>query len=197
MVDTAVAHDQAHQPHRRLLAVGLLIIALGFVWLAVVEPVLDAFSGHAERAEAARALTAQYRAVAAERPLLEQQSRMYSDTASAPRFYLTAATDGAAGATVQQMVKAAVEKAGGKIQSTELQPVSQEEGFRRIGVRMQFIATVEQLRLALHALETGEPFLFVDTLDVRVRQNPRGNDAAASDRALDVRIALYGFARSP
>ncbi|HYH20192.1 MAG TPA: type II secretion system protein GspM [Azospirillum sp.] len=183
-------------PRQRLLAVGCLVVAVGVVWLALVAPILDAMADQAERLEAARALGAQYRAVAAERPVLERRRQELDAAARGRSSYLTAVSDGAAGAALQKLVKGAVERAGGTVQSTQPQPVRSEDGFRRIGVRLQLTATIEALRQALHAIEGHEPFLFVDGIEVRARQAQRSSGAKiAEDRTLEVRMDVYGLAR--
>jgi len=192
----AIPDGATGAPRQRFLAVGLLLIAIGVVWLAVVEPLLDTAADQSERLEAARALAAQYRAVVAERPALEARQKEMAAATGTRVSYLSAASDGAAGATVQKLVKGAIERAGGAVQSTQLQPVRSEDGFRRIGVRVQLTATVEALRQALHALEGHEPYLFVEGLEARSRQIQRSTGAkTAEDRTLEVRMDVYGLAR--
>lgn len=183
---------------RRRLAVGLLIIVLGAVWLGCVSPIIDAFANQAREREDTLALLSQYRAVAAQRPALDRRAAELAQADGARTVYLGAVSDGVAGATVQRHMKQALERAGAELQSTLILPVRSEDSFRRIGIRVQMTGSVEVLRKVLHLIETGQPALFIDGLEIRTRQNPRSvNGKAAEDRTLEVRLDVYGLALPP
>lgn len=183
---------------RRRLALGLLAIALGALWLLVATPIIDAFASQAREREQVQALLLQYRSVATQRPLLERRAEELAQAGSANVAYLGAVSDGVAGATVQRLLKQALDRAGAELQSTLVLPVRPDDSFRRIGIRVQMTGTIEVLRKALHLIETGQPALFIDGLEIRTRQNPRSaNGKPVEDRTLEVRLDVHGLALPP
>lgn len=183
---------------RRRLALGLLVIAVAALWLLVAAPIIDAFATQAREREEVQALLLQYRTVAAQRPLLERRAEELAQAGSANAAYLGAVSDGVAGATVQRLLKQALDRAGAELQSSLVLPVRPDDGFRRIGIRVQMTGTVEVLRKALRQIETGQPVLFIDGLEIRTRQNPRSaNGKPVEDRTLEVRLDVHGLALPP
>lgn len=182
--------------NRPALAVGLLLIGLGAVWLALVHPLMSAYDELDTGLTEAGTLLAQYRAVAQQRALWKERSRELQAATASRAAYLEGMSDGAAGATVQRVVKQAVERAGGELQSTLVLPVRQDDGFRRVGVRAQMAGTVEALRAALLSLEGNQPMLFVEGVEIRTRQAQRAvpGKPAAEDRVLEIRLDVHGLA---
>jgi hypothetical protein len=92
-----------------------------------------------------------------------------------------------------------VEAAGGQLrsaQSLKVEPVDAVPGVRRAGLKVRFTADIESLATILYELETGEPYLFVDSLSIREprRQRRRSGEPEAAPQ-LDAVIDLYGYVR--
>jgi Type II secretion system (T2SS), protein M subtype b len=68
-----------------------------------------------------------------------------------------------------------------------------EEGFRRISLRIQMTATTEELFKTLYALETGTPVLFVENLDIRSRYTRRRTNQADLQMVQDAPLLIVGF----
>jgi Tfp pilus assembly protein PilO len=180
-------------PRTRLLAIGLLVIVLGGLWLGAVRPLLDARAAQVGELDRLREQIRRYRAIAAERPGLETRREEQLQAEAALRAYLPPGTVGVAGAMLQRIVKSAAEKAGATLQSTQVKPVKQDATFRRIEVRAQMSGTVEQLRAVLQALEGNQPLIFVDGLELRSRSQARGRRDAGEDRTLEIRLDAYAL----
>jgi len=186
------------QGRGRALALGLLAVLLGTAWLGVAQPLWSAYA--AQRRELARTteLIGEFRRIAADRPSLERRRAALLQADAVQRLTLSAASDGVAAAELQKLVKAAVEGAGGTLQSTQVKAVRPDGGFRRVGLRVQLVASVEALRQTLLTLEASQPLVYGEGLELRSRQQPRSNGReVVEDRALEIRLDVYSLARLP
>lgn len=68
-----------------------------------------------------------------------------------------------------------------------------EQGFRRITLRIQMTATIEALFETIYTLETGTPVLFVENLDIRSRFTRRRINQAGAQEAPDAPLLTVGF----
>ena len=136
-------------------------------------------------------------AVAAARDTLAQMERRKPASGNASdsgtivppgSAFLEGPTVTVAGAALLQRVAAAVTKAGGTIQSSqvELQGPQSKPGF--IGVIASCELDQPDLQQLLHDLEAGMPFLFVEQLAV---QAPMAASGTREGR-LRVQLAVYG-----
>jgi general secretion pathway protein M len=135
-------------------------------------------------------------AVAAARDFLEQMERRKPAPVDAPdggtlppgSAFLEGPTVTVAGAALLQRVAAAVTKAGGTIQSSqvELQGPQSKPGF--IGVIASCELDQPDLQQLLYDLEAGMPFLFVEQLAVQAPIPASG----AREGRLRVQLAVYG-----
>jgi general secretion pathway protein M len=107
--------------------------------------------------------------------------------------FLEGPTITVAGAALLQRVTGAVTKAGGTVQSSQVDALGGEGGM----VKLQISCEIEQLALQrlLYDLEAGMPFLFVDQLNVQVPQAVGAASAAGAAGAngrMHVQLAVSG-----
>ena len=182
----------------RALALGFLAVLLGAAWLGAARPLLRAYAAQEREIARTAELIEGFARIVVERPALEQQRQALTDAGAAQRLTLAAESDGVAAAGLQRLVKAAVERAGGSLQSTQVKAARPDGGFRRVGLRVQMTGTVEALRQTLLALEASQPLIYGEGLELRARQQPRSNGkVAVEDRTLEIRLDVYGLARLP
>ena len=183
---------------RRALALGILAVVLGGAWLGIVRPLAGEFAWQHE--ETARAVTtrAELARIIAERPDLERQREALDTAQAGQRLTLAAESDGVAAAGLQKLVKAAVDRAGATMQSTQVKAIRPDGAYRRIGLRVQMTGSVEELRHVLLALEANQPLIYGEGLEMRSRQQMRSNGKTiVEDRTLEIRLDVYGLARLP
>ena len=182
----------------RALALGILGIVLGTAWLGVTRPLLRAYAAQQREIVRTAELIDDFSRIVAERPALEQRRQALTDAEAAQRLTLAAESDGVAAAGLQRLIKAAVEKAGGSLQSTQVKAARPDGGFRRVGLRVQMTGTVEALRQTLLILEASQPLIYGEGLELRARQQQRSNGkTVVEDRTLEIRLDVYGLARLP
>lgn len=190
--------SSASRVRSRALALGLLAIVLGAAWLGVARPLMGIYAGQQRELARTAELLDEFTRIVAERPALELQRQALADAEVAQHLTLAAESDGVAAAGLQRLVKAAVEQAGGQLQSTQVKAVRPDGGFRRVGLRVQMTGTVEALRQALLALEASQPLIYGEGLELRARQQSRSTvKGVIEDRTLEIRLDVYGLARLP
>lgn len=179
----------------RLSAVALLLGLLLLGYAAAVAPLVAGYRQSERALVEAQDLLTGYRSVAARRGSLEAQLAALAARQTDSGLYLAGATDALAAAALQDRVKDAIEGSGGNLRSIQILPAKDEEGFRRVGVRVQLTATIADLLHILHGLEAGTPFLFVDALEVNNRRARRRSrdDAETMDPVLLVRLDVAGY----
>lgn len=175
------------------LAVGLLLIALSFVVALVAIPAMmlhrhydDAIDDLTVRLEKYQRIISQTPAVRAEIARIE---------ALRPRrFYLKGSTEALSASEIQDLVKGIVETKGGKVAS--IQPLSPktEGNYRRIGVTVQANASILGIQHALYAIETMEPYLFVESVTVRAGQGRLYRPLPGVQPEFGVQMNVYGYA---
>lgn len=187
----AFAELSARRHLSRVAAVGILALVLAAVVFGGLMPVLDELRSGQARIAALRDQLSTMRQLAAARDELAGQKAELDARRKKNGLLLAAGSEALAAATLQNMVKTAVARAGGELRTTQSLPATGDAGMRRMTVRAHLSTDTEGLRVFLHAVEGGAPILFVEDLDVRARAG--GPQDAAAPPVLDVRVDLAGW----
>jgi general secretion pathway protein M len=184
-------------PVRRLLAVGLLLVAIMLVWTMLVAPLAELYE--AERADTERMALAVEKSPVRDEDLarLRRDVQLLKERQDAAAGLLQAASEAIAGAQLQNRLKEVVGAAQGELRSTQTLPSRDDGNFRRITVRGQLSLSLAALQQVLYTLEAASPYLFLDNVAVQARADERDKDRAESDGLLDVRFDLSGYMRRP
>lgn len=174
----------------RLLAVSLLVVALGGVYLVVIAPLLDLYAERAAVLEDQRMLLPRLRAAAAELPGLRARIEQLRATAGTRKITLEGASDALAAAALQSRIEEFAASVGATIGSTESLPVEPRSGYRRIGLRYVLSGPYETLVKFLAKLEAATPPLVIDNLHIHGVLRRPGTPAAAG---LDAGLDVYAF----
>ncbi|MEM7169164.1 MAG: type II secretion system protein GspM [Pseudomonadota bacterium] len=179
----------------RLAAIGLLVVVILAILVLFAQPLQKSYAEVDSAIEEAELLKAKFEGIAASRKALEKQLKTLRRRQGESGFYLEGSTDALAGAALQEKVTNIVESADGQLRSVQSLPVGTDNGFEKVGVRVQMITNVETLFRVLYELEAGETFLFVENLDIRNQRARRRNNENAGPPDLAVRFDLSGFLR--
>lgn len=149
---------------KRLVAVGLLVLAIALVWLLIVAPIVAGFSERAERRER---LLLEYqhntRSIAAI-PRLRRQAERQSEALG--RFTLAAPNPTVATQLLRERIERVVTEAGGEFLAGE--DADAPAGW--VSVRANSRLTLDQLSRALARLQDEPPWLVIDALDISADQ---------------------------
>lgn len=156
----------------RLAAIALLLICAGALCAAIAFPAWWLHKRYDLAIEDATDHLQRYRRVAALRPTIEESIKEV-EKKNARRFFLHGATGTLAAAELQRLVTQIIERQKGRVATTQVLPIKDEAKAgtaTKISISIQLNASAVPLQLILHALETNEPYLFVDQLTVRSSQ---------------------------
>jgi general secretion pathway protein M len=178
----------------RAVAVLLLVSVIAAIYLWAVEPLLAAYNRTDEAIVEARTMVERFDRLGAARAKLMQQAEILDKGANTTVYYLTGGTDAVAAAALQEQVKSLIESSGGTVGSMQTLPTRQEQRLQRVALRLQMTATMPSLSQVLYALETREPLLFLDNLDIqgRLRQLPQAG-VPEQEPVLTIGFEVYGY----
>ena len=178
----------------RAAAVLLLTMVVSIVYLWGIVPLREAYADVDARIAEARDMALRTERVAAQRDALGAEVRRLSSQPENAVYYLAGETEAVAGAALQARVSAVIGSSRGNLGSIQALPGIDDQGLRRIAVRVQLSGDIETLLASLHGLETGLPLLFIGDLGVQ-SQGPAAMIAGASPAAsmLTVSAEIYGY----
>ena len=178
---------------QRLLALGLLLAAIGLCWLVVVEPIADAFAGQQEEIAQSHQLLSAYERRIALRPVVEARLAELKSHESSATGLIGGGSAELAAANIQNVVKALIESEAGQIRSAQnLAPVS-ADGFQRIEIQYDVSLPMTRLKSIVYRIETGTPFLFVDGIDMRAPENWQNSGYQMDPPNMDVRWTVRAY----
>jgi hypothetical protein len=174
----------------QLLALSLLLIALGAVYFLIVSPLLELYAERAAVLENQRALAPRLHAAEDELPLLHARVEQLRAAAGTRKLTLEGASDAIAAASLQSRIEELANSVGATIGSTESLPAEARSGYRRIGLRYVLSGQYETLVKFLAKLESATPPLVIDNLHIHGVLRRPGTPAAAG---LDAGFDIYGY----
>jgi general secretion pathway protein M len=151
---------------QRVLAVLILLALIAVAVIGVAIPLRKAHAKYDNRLDEIVDKTARFQRVAKQRTQLADTLNAMR-TKDANRFTLKNSAANLAGAELQDIVRAAVELQGGRINTIQISTPREESGHRVYVVSTTFQGTALQLQRILHSTEAREPYVFIDTLTVR------------------------------
>ena len=181
---------------QRVLAVGLLVVAVVAVLAIVLGPVVLLHRHYDQAIAETSDRLHRYERVAAQAPELRTTLAAMQQR-DGRRFFLRNTASNLAGAELQELVKAAIEGNAGRITTSQTTSPREDGRFREIGVNVQFFATTPALQKILYAIESHEPYLIVENITVRPLNAFRGfKPAPGQEPELNVQLDVGGWAYS-
>jgi len=177
----------------QLLALAILCLVLGGVYLLVVSPILDLYSQREASLTDRRMLAPRLNAAAAELPELRARLAELQAAATTRKIALDGASDAIAAANLQSHVEELASSAGVAIGSTEGLAAENRGGYRRIGLRLAISGEYEAMIKLLGGIETAAPPLILSNVQFHGVLRPTGQ---AQSARLDAGFEVYGFRRT-
>ena len=165
---------------RRLIALGLLAVAVAILLFGLILPLARGFSSRAEAREQAAEDLIRGRRLIAQRDLWV--ARLQRQRADAGQYAVIAPSASAAAQQATDRISAAVQAPGGALVALREQPPGPGEAKLRVEARL----TLTQLVASLKLLEGLKPFVVIENLAVAA--DPTA--AAGQVQPMDVRIDL-------
>jgi general secretion pathway protein M len=185
--------DTLTDRQRRLLALAILLLALGAICSITVVPVLLANQHYRETiADMEGRLEQLQRAAAIGTGLQPQyeQLRRWQETDS---HYLKSSSSALAAAELQRLVKRIVVAQHAEVLSTQILTTAQEQDLNRISLKLRIRGTLENIVQVFYAIETSEPFMFLDNISIRAKSVRRTLSKIPAPQLLDMDLELIGY----
>jgi general secretion pathway protein M len=177
----------------RILA---LALALGLALLVAVFgvlPFVESVRATDEALEFDRQMIARLSGSTAHRGSYDVQIDLLLARLNESGLYIRADTEPLAAASVQEHLKRAVGLHGGELRSVQSLPSLQEDNLTRIGLRVVMTGPLSPTLLVLHELESSEPYLFVDNLQIKSTTRRRKRAEEQQIDVLSIRFDIYGY----
>jgi general secretion pathway protein M len=174
----------------QLLALALLLAALGAIYLFAAVPLLELYAERATAVENARMLVPRLKAAADELPGLRARAVELRAPASTHKVTLDGSSDAIASANLQSHIAELAAGAGVTIGSTESLPAEIRGGYRRIGLRYALSGPYETLVKFLARLDAATPPLVVDHLSIHGVTRRPGTPAASAPGSTSTASAM-------
>jgi hypothetical protein len=179
---------------QRLIAVAVLLGLGAVTWHVAARPLLTWRERSAVAIETMRRQVVAHQRLAAAEPELEEALARLSAVGAERAHYLEGASDAVAGAALESRVVEAIAQAGGRTRSSRTVATETEEGFRRIGIAVDFSIDATGLLDVVRGLEGGVPFVRIDRLDLRSTRSERAADGPTEEPPLAAAIQVRGYA---
>jgi Type II secretion system (T2SS), protein M subtype b len=162
--------------------------AVGIVVLGLLAPIHDVFAARDQRVAEQRALLAHLSAVAAQQPTVAELVRKTGSKMGGDGF-LSGPNEGIIGADLQTRLKIIIEGGGAQLRSVQNIPAKTSEQIRYVGARIEMSGSLQAVQRAVHAVETGTPFLFVTSAIIRPTLSAGRQD---TEPTVDAQLEIVG-----
>jgi len=179
----------------KALALALLLVFGAAIYLLGVRPVFEAHDDLDEQTAVAAERLARLGAVAGRSGSLREALDRLETLSAESRGYFSGTSANLLVAELQAEMKAITEEAGGKLTSFQVLPEKAAEPFAQVALRLTVEGDMEALQSFLYRLETWQPVLFVDHLDIQKQQARRLRVRLDQDSpdALVARLDVVGY----
>ena len=185
--------EKLNPRQRRLLALAILVLALGAVFSLSVLPVLLANQHYRNSIDGLESRLKQLQRAAAIGDSLQPQYEQLKRWQTSDAQYLKSNSAALAAAELQRLVKRILVAKNAEVVSTQILTTRQEEGFDRVSLKVRIRGELQNIVQAFYAIETGEPFVFLDNVSVRASRGRRVRGQVATLQTLDIDMELIGY----
>lgn len=167
--------DRLDNKQRRQLAIVILAGVVLTALLVTAGPVWVANASRQARLDDANSRLQRYQQISArDQELLPQYEALLRKQRSSGN-HLRSETSAVAGAELQRLVKTITGANHAQIVSTQILPVSQEQGFLRVALKVRLRGELPAILKSLHEIETADVYMFVDNVALRDNMAGRPN----------------------
>jgi len=178
----------------RFVAVALLLAVLVAATVLVAMPLAQRWAELEERRAQAVDLAERFRAIAATREARAAELAAARRAISAAGLYLEAESRALAGARMSEMLRELAERYGAEVRSVRvIEGGEDDREAGRVALNVAMRGAWAQLFPVLHAVETGDPYFFVQSFTISARGRRRARGAEEESPTLELQIELYGY----
>lgn len=184
---------------QRILAVGILVVVVLLFVLLIVTPLISKALDLNESKSSLVFKLQQYERILAKSDLVTESMANITKAQDSQGYFNLQETDALASADMQEFIKKAIVDAGGQLSSTQALPVSNKDDFKRITVSVRMTGNSEVLRSVLYKIETSEPLIIINQIDIRPMRGTRNKITRQLEASneLNVNFQAVSFMRNP
>ena len=183
------------------LALALLALGLGIVWLLVGQPLVELHAEQGARLASRLTLAARMEERIAEAPPDGPDTTGANAIASYPSGLIEAESDALGAALLQDLVTTAASDAGLALSSVETLPAEDAGALRKIGLRLNLEGPYDALITMIGSLRQGSVALVLDDLEIHGGTGTAegiGKDSTLSEgQAMRASFTIRGFRTPP
>lgn len=177
---------------QRQLAIGILAAAVIALFLITAGPVWLANASRQATLDDAYERLHRYQQIAARDSEMLPQYEAQLQRQRQAGNHLRSETSAVAGAELQRIVKSVTASNSAQILSTQLLPVSEEQGFLRVALKVRLRGELPAILQSLYDVETNDVFMFVDNVSLRDSSAGRGMPQGRL-RPMDAEFELVAY----
>jgi general secretion pathway protein M len=185
---------------QRWLAVGLLIAVMLIMSLIFIVPIVNkGLELHNTKNDLMFKLQQYERILATKNTVLASMVNI-NQQHDLQGYLNSQETDALASAEMQVFIKKVIVDAGGELSSTQALPVNNKNKFSKITVSVRMMGNSEILRTVLYKIETSNPLIIIDQIDIRPMHQSTMSIAPnriGSSNKLNVNFQAVSFMRKP
>jgi general secretion pathway protein M len=181
------------QKQRQLLALAILALVAVLIFTLLVAPLwavnrhyLDTVDGLSRRLQILER-------TASEGDELRSQHEQLKRSLARNRHYLKSTSEALAAANLQGIIERVAGSKNMEVLSTQILPSSTEAGFTRVALKVRMRGSMDNTVKVFHALETGQPYLFLDNVSIRSHARRRIGKFKIGQDLLNVDFDLIGY----
>ena len=176
--------------HRRLVWLGGGGLLLIFLYLAVVNPLLNLEESWSQDLAARSRTRSQYRKLVQSKDrVLEANQVMKATLARTEAQFLSGANPAVASADLQEILKNLAKEQGVQMSSAKVLPPREAGPYLEVPVQVQLTASLDQLVSLLYHLEHHKKLLFIPDLEINA---PRWAKGDKQEAPLQVNLVVSG-----
>ncbi len=178
--------------NRRLLAIGLLLLSVLFIYFGLPHPYLTAVGDMSNEISVLEDKLERYRSVGAMRGELQKQVQALKSDSQVNARFLQQKTPALAAADLQRHLKLKVSETGAQLMSTQSLGNSQFGEFVAISVKAVMRGSSEDLHALFKQLEGQQPLLRIEKLSIQ-RTRTYSTVSSANAEKLIITFTITGY----
>ena len=179
---------------QRWLAVGLLLLVSLIIGLLIIVPIISkGLALHDSKNNLVFKLR-QYERILANKDAVSSSKSKIAQQSAEQGYFNRQDTESLASAEMQEFIKQAIMNAGGQLNSTQSMPSGDSSSddntikFTRIIIRVSMTGNSEVLRSVLYKIETSQPLMIIDQIDLRPVRGRRNRKTGQIDASNDLTV---------
>lgn len=172
----------------RILAVSILIGMVLIFVLLIIGPLISKAIDLNESKNNLVSKLQQYERILAKADLIAASMENINKEQDTIGYFNLQTTDALASADMQEFIKKTIVEAGGQLSSTQALPVNNKDEFKRITVSVRMTGNSQILRNVLYKLETSEPLIIINQIDIRPMRGTRNKVTRQMEASNDLNV---------